>query len=75
MHDNNNVNLVQSRSTDKQRSLHNKYYGGSCAKGGVGCQLSGWICALHLFTGGINGSGYIDLSKILKQQKLFQELD
>ena len=75
MHDNTNVNLVQPRSADKQRSLHSEYYGGSCAKGGVGVQLSGWIRTLHLFTGGIDDSSYIDLCKILKQQKLFQELD
>ena len=75
MHDNTNINLVKPQSADKQRSLHSEYYGGSCAKGGVGVQLSGWIRTLHLLTGGIDDSGYIDLVKILKQQKLFQELD
>jgi len=75
MHDNTNVDLPKPRGADKQRSLHSEYYGGSCAKGGVAVQLSGWVRTLHLFTGGIDDSLYIDRTKIFKQQKLFQEHD
>lgn len=75
MHDNTNVDLPKPSDADKQRSLHSKYYGRSCAKGGVAFQLSGWVRTLNLFTGGIDDNLYIDQSKIFKQQKLFQEHD
>merc|ERR1712032_1206587 len=75
MHDNTNITLVTPYYADKQRSLRSKYNAECCAKGGVSIQMCGWIRALHLFTGGIDDSKYIERSEILKQQQLFQEGD
>ena len=75
MHDNTNITLVTPSDADKQRSLRSEYYAECCAKGGVSIQMCGWIRALHLFTGGIDDSKYIERSEILKQQQLFQEGD
>ena len=75
MHDNTNITLVTPSDSDKQQSLRSEYYAKCCAKGGVSIQMCGWIRALHLFTGGIDDSKYIERSEILKQQQLFQECD
>ena len=60
MHDNTNLKLVTPYDTDKQQSLCSEYYAECCAKGSVSIQMCGWIRELHLFTGGIDNSKYIE---------------
>jgi hypothetical protein len=75
MHDNTNINLPSPSDADLQRALWSDYYGGCVAKGGVALQLCGWIRAIELCTGAIGDSDYIDAVEILKEQKIFAEMD
>lgn len=75
MHDNTNIKLPTATDADQERSLYSDYYKQCCAKGGVSIQSSSWISNLHLVTGGVDDTRYIDETKILKQQRIFQEGD
>jgi hypothetical protein len=75
MHDNTNVPLPAPSDAALNRATHLDYYGECCAKGGAALQLCGWIRALELCTGSIPDTSYIDLVKVLKEQKEFAESD
>jgi hypothetical protein len=75
MHDNTNINFPSPSDADFQRAMFSDYYGGCVAKGGVALQLCGWIRTIELCTGAIGDSDYIEAVNILKEQKIFADLD
>jgi hypothetical protein len=75
MHDNTDVPLMKPSNPDEQRAFYSDYYGQCCAKGGVACQLCGYIRTFPLCTGGIGDQDYVEKTKIFEKQSTFTKQD
>jgi len=75
MHDNTSAPATGSSDASTNRAMHSNYYGGPVAKGGVWCQLSGWIGSSNLWTGAVSDTQYLEECGILEEQRLYAEMD
>ena len=75
MHDNTSVPANASSDASTNRAMHSNYYSGPVAKGGVWCQLSGWIGASDLWTGAVSDTQYLEECGILEEQRCYAEAD
>ena len=75
MHDNTSAPANASSDASRNRAMHSNYYAGPVAKGGVWCQLSGWIGASDLWTGAISDTQYLEECGILEEQQSYAEAD
>ena len=73
MWDMTNVSAYKFTDGAVQRGTYSSYYGENCFKGGVFCQLCGWLGNEDLWGGGVSDSDYNNNSGYLEEQLRFQE--
>ena len=75
MWDMTNISAFYFSHPNTQRSTFSKYYAENCFKGGVFCQLCGWLGNDNLWGGGVSDTDYNNSAGYMRDQKEFQELD
>jgi hypothetical protein len=65
--------IPKPADAEMQSHTHSSYYGGNVAKGGIGLQQCGWICAETLWQGAVTDTDYVLRAEILEQQNRFIE--
>ena len=75
MWDMTNVSAPAFTDAKLQRTTYSEYYAENCFKGGVFCQMSGWIGNDDLWGGGVSDSHYNQHAGYLNDQEEFQKLD
>jgi hypothetical protein len=73
MWDTTNVHLAKMMDAASQRWTFNPYYSENCAKGGIGCQLCGWILTTEHWTGAVSDDDYFIREGVLERQQNFAQ--
>ena len=60
---------------DFNRMTYSKYYAMNCFKGGIFCQLCGWIGTADLWTGAVSDTDYNRRAGYIQEQEQFQNND
>jgi len=74
-HDMTNIPAYGFSDADLSRITYSKYYAMNCFKGGIYCQLCGWIGTADLWTGAVSDTDYNKRAGYLEQQQQYQNED
>ncbi len=75
MWDMTNIGCFGFSDANMQRLTYSKYYNQNCFKGGMFCQLLGWIGVGDLWTGAVSDSEYNRREEYLEHQRHFTDED
>ena len=71
MWDMTNVSAQRFSDPSLQRVTYSEYYANNCFKGGVFCQLCGWLGNDDLWEGGVSDTDYNNRTGYLQAQEAF----
>ena len=75
MWDMTNIPAYGFSDADFNRMTYSKYYAMNCFKGGIFCQLCGWIGTADLWTGAVSDTDYNKRAGYLQEQEQYQNKD